>query len=58
MPTEAIVIIYLVIIGKLKDKSIELNCAPPKVNGNQPNKKIIKEFVAQECAPSKIVKNQ
>ena len=55
IPSMETVIIWLVKIGKLKDKTEKLNFCPPKSIGNQPNKKSKSADVAQDQNPSKIV---
>ena len=47
-PTIAIVINVRAIVGKLLDKTVELNLSPPNNIGIQPITAMIKALVAQE----------
>ena len=55
IPNIEIVIIRLVKIGRLKDKTEKLNFWPPKSIGNHPNKNNKRAAVAHDQNPSKIV---
>ena len=55
IPTIETVIIWLVKIGRLKDKTVKLNFWPPKSIGSHPNKNNKRAAVAQDQNPSKIV---
>ena len=55
IPSIETVIIWLVKIGRLKDKTEKLNFDPPKSIGNQPNKNNKRAAVAHDQNPSIIV---
>ena len=55
IPNKEIVIILLVKIGKLKDRTVRLKFRPPKNIGSHPKAKSKRAAVAQDQKPSIIV---
>ena len=55
IPTKETVIILLVKIGRLKERTVKLNFSPPKNIGSHPKAKSNKAAVAQDQNPSMIV---
>src|SRR5665213_1842619 len=55
MPSMEMVIMRLVKMGKLNDRTVKLNCFPPSKMGSQPNRNSNRAAVAHDQKPSTIV---